>query len=180
LALWSAAVAVPRNIALTGFMGTGKSVVARTLGRLTGYTVVDVDTFVELEAGRSIQDIFNSDGEGIFRDMESAAIERISRDRGQVISTGGGAVLRAANMEALRSGGGVVVNLRASAEEVYERIGHSGHRPLLQTDDPLARIRELMSEREEFYRNADVVIETGHMSVMQVAQEILDNIRRRS
>ena len=170
-------MAVPRNIALTGFMGTGKSAVARTLGRLTGYKVVDVDTEVELEAGRSIQDIFDSDGERTFRDMESAAIERISQGRGQVISTGGGAVLRVGNMEALRSGGGVVVNLRATAEAVYERTRHSGHRPLLQTDDPLARIRELMSEREEYYENADIVIDTGELSVMQVAEEILENIR---
>ncbi len=172
-------MAVPRNIALTGFMGTGKTVVARTLGSLTGYTVVDVDTEVELEAGRSIKDIFNSDGEGIFRDMESAAIERISRGRGQVISTGGGAVLRARNIEALRSGGGVVVNLRATAEEVHERICHDGHaenRPLLQADDPLARIRELMSQREEYYRNADIVVDTGGSSVMQVARKILESV----
>ena len=170
-------MAVPRNIALTGFMGTGKSVVARTLGRLTGYNVVDVDTEIERESGMNIQDIFESKGEQTFRDMESAAIERISQGRGQVISTGGGAVLRAGNMEALRSGGGVVVNLRATAEAVYERTRHTGHRPLLQVDDPLSRIRELMSEREEFYENADIVIDTGELSVMQVAEEILESIR---
>ncbi len=170
-------MAVPRNIALTGFMGTGKSVVARTLGRLTGYNVVDVDTFVERESGMNIKDIFESKGEQAFRDMESAAIERISRGRGQVISTGGGAVLRAGNMEALRLGGGVVVNLRATAEAVYERTRHTGHRPLLQVDDPLARIREMIAEREEYYENADIVIDTGELSVMQVAEEILEIIR---
>ncbi len=169
-------MAVPRNIALTGFMGTGKSVVARTLGRLMGYKVVDVDTEVERESGMSIQEIFFSKGELAFRDMETSAIERISRGRGQVISTGGGAVLRAGNMEALRSGGGVVVNLRATAEAVYERTRRKGNRPLLQVDDPLARIRELMGEREEFYGNADIVIETDEMSVMQIADEILESI----
>lgn len=169
-------MAVPRNIALTGFMGTGKSVVARTLGRLTGFNVVDVDTVVERESGRSVQDIFESNGEQAFRDMESAAIKRICQGRGQVISTGGGAVLRAENMEALRTGSGVIVNLRATAEVVYERTRHTGHRPLLQIDDPLLRIRELIAEREEFYANADIVVDTDGLSVMQVAEEILDVI----
>ncbi len=176
-------MAVPRNIALTGFMGTGKSVVARALGRLTGYKVVDVDAEVERTAGRSINEIFSLDGEDAFRDMEAVAIKRISQGRGQVISTGGGAVLRAANMDALRTGGGVVVNLKASAEAVFERIchtrhtGHTGRRPLLQSENPLLRIQELMAKREEFYQRADIVVDTEGLSVMQVADEILESIR---
>lgn len=165
-----------KNIALTGFMGTGKSSVARALGRLTGYHVVDTDSVVEREAGMSIPEIFKLKGEQGFRALESAAIESLAKGRSQIISTGGGAVLRPENMEALRAGGCVVVNLRATAETVYERTRHTGHRPLLETEDPLASIRQMMAERAEYYKNADVTIETGNMAVLEVAEEVLAQI----
>lgn len=168
--------AQPLNIALTGFMGTGKSAVARLLGKLTGYKVVDVDHEIEREAGMEISEIFEKLGEPAFRDMESAAMRRIAQGRGQIISTGGGAVLRAENMEAVRSGGGVVVNLAASPETVYERTRHASHRPLLDVKDPLARIREMMSQREKYYANADVVVETDGVSLMELAKEIVELI----
>ena len=164
-----------RNIALTGFMGSGKSAVSKTLGKLTGYHVVDVDSEVQKQAGKTIQEIFDSEGEQAFRDMESRAVARIAEGASQIISTGGGVVLRQENMDALRTGG-VIVNLQVSAETVHERTRHCSHRPLLQVKNPLERIRQMMAEREEFYRNADIVIDTDDMSVMQVAEEILESI----
>ncbi len=165
----------PRNIALTGFMGSGKSAVSKTLGRLTGYHVVDVDSEVQDQAGKTIQEIFDSEGEQAFRDMEMKAVARIAEGKNQIISTGGGVVLKRENMDALRRGG-VIVNLKVSAETVHERTRHNSHRPLLQVDDPLERIRQMLAEREEFYKDADIVIDTDDMSVMQVAEEILESI----
>lgn len=167
----------PRNIALTGFMGTGKSVVARALGRLTGYGVVDVDARVEQAAGLSVPEIFASEGEQAFREREAEAVREIAKEQGQIISTGGGVVLRSDNMEALRSGGAVIVNLRASAESVFERTKNSSHRPLLETEDPLGRIRRLMAEREEHYRQADLIVDTGGKSPVEVAEEIMEGLK---
>ena len=168
-------MANPRNIALTGFMGSGKSAVSKTLGKLTGYHVVDVDSEVQKQAGKTIQEIFDSEGEQAFRDMEMRAVARIAEGASQIISTGGGVVLKRENMDVLRTGG-VIVNLKVSAETVHERTRHCSHRPLLQVENPLERIRQMMAEREEFYRNADIVIDTDDMSVMQVAEEILESV----
>lgn len=169
-------MAGPRNIALTGFMGTGKSAVARALGRLTGYRVVDLDEEVESEAGMSISEIFSSKGEPAFRDMETAALKRIAAGHCQVISTGGGVVLRKENMEALRDGGGVIVNLTALPQTVYARTKETGNRPLLEVEDPLGRIRELMEERRPYYEDADEVIDTEDKSPMEIAGEVLERI----
>ena len=168
-------MARPRNIALTGFMGSGKSAVARALGKLTGYHVVDVDSEVQDQAGKSIQEIFDSDGEQAFREMEMRAVARIAEGKNQIISTGGGVVLKRENMDALRTGG-VIVNLKVSANAVHERTRHNSHRPLLQVEDPLERIRQMLAEREEFYRDADIVIDTDDISVLEVAQEILESV----
>jgi shikimate kinase len=171
------AVALPDNIALTGFMGTGKSAVSRALANLCSYTPVDVDIEIEKKAGLSISAIFESRGEPAFREMEAEAIRAISKNTGQVISTGGGAVLRKDNMDVLRSGGALIVNLMAQPETVYERIKQTGHRPLLQGDNPLAKIKELMAARQEYYKNADIVIVTDKMTVDQIAKSILEKAR---
>ena len=168
-------MAKPANIALTGFMGSGKSAVSRELGKLTGYQVVDIDSEVQKQAGRSIKEIFDSEGEQAFRDMESTAVARIAKGKSQIISTGGGVVLRSENIDALHAGG-VIVNLKASAETVHERTRHNENRPLLQVEEPLARIQELMREREEYYQRADFFIETDELSVLEVAQEILESV----
>jgi shikimate kinase len=157
-------------------MGTGKSVVARALGRLTGYKVLDLDHEVESGAGMVISEIFASRGEAAFRDMETAALKRIASGRGQVISTGGGVVLRKENMGLLREGGGVIVNLTAPPETVFERTKATGHRPLLDVEDPLGRIRELMEERKPYYEDADEVVDTEGKSPMETAGEILERI----
>lgn len=163
------------NIVLTGFMGTGKTAVARELARLTGFKVVDVDADVEAEAGMSIAEIFEQQGEAAFRDRESAALARIAGGRSQVIATGGGSVIREENRRALREAGPVVC-LTASVETIHARTRRSDARPLLQTDDPMERIRRMLAEREEFYRDADVTVSTEGRGPAQVAEAILEEV----
>ena len=165
-----------KNIVLTGFMGTGKTSVARELSSMLGMKVVDMDTEIEKEQGMTINDIFARFGEGRFRDIETGMAKKVSRLNGAVISTGGGVVLRKENIEYLRDGG-VVVCLMASPEVIYERTKHSDERPLLKVEDPLEKIRELLEYRLPFYRNADIVVDTDGKTPREVAEEIVETLR---
>jgi shikimate kinase len=163
------------NIVLVGFMGSGKSAVGRELQRLTGFRLVDVDTEVERAEGMSINDIFSSRGEAAFRDAEAREISRISESRGQIISTGGGAVLRQDNIETL-SGSGAVVCLSASPETIYKRTKRNRDRPLLQVDDPLKKIREMLAQRQPYYDKADATIDTEGKNPFEIATEVLEAV----
>lgn len=164
-----------RNLALTGFMGTGKSAVGRQLKKLTGFRFVDVDHEIEEAEGMSISEIFAHRGEPAFRDIEAAHIRRLCEGRGQIISTGGGAVLRGDNMEALNESS-VLICLMATPEDVYERVRSSRHRPLLDDHDPLGRVRELMAERAPYYDKAGLAVDTTGKSPFEIATEILESI----
>jgi shikimate kinase len=163
---------VVRNIVLTGFMGTGKTAVGKVLSQKLGFVLVDADAEIEKEQKTTITDIFNRLGEAAFRDMESAMIKRLSVLKRAVLSTGGGAVLRAENMDALR-GNWIVVCLAATPETILRRIGKSKNRPLLQVADPLQKIRELYDFRRPYYEKADIIINTDGMGPLQVAEEII-------
>jgi len=164
-----------RNIILVGFMGTGKSAVGRELRRLTGFRLVDVDAEVEQAEGMSIMEIFASRGEEAFREAEAREIRRITKDSGQVISTGGGAVLREDNMKAFSRSGDTIC-LLASAETVYARTKRNTERPLLKVDDPLKKIKEMMTEREQYYRKADFTVDTEGKNPLEIATEVLEAI----
>jgi shikimate kinase len=165
-----------RNIVLTGFMGTGKTEVSRELVRLTGYAQVDVDTEIENSAGMTITEIFKRLGEPRFREMETEEIKRASSGKTLIISTGGGAVMKEENMEALRAGG-VVVCLEASPETILQRTGNDSTRPLLQVEEPLKKIRDLLELRQPYYERADIMVDTEGKSPLQVAEEIIERIR---
>ena len=157
---------------LVGFMGTGKSSVAKELARLTGLRVIELDEEVEREAGRSISELFASEGEARFRDREASALVSASTEGGVIISTGGGAVLRQENVRVMKATGQVVC-LTASTEVILKRVAGHGHRPLLNKPDPKAEIARLMAEREPFYRAAaDITIETGGKEPSDIAREI--------
>lgn len=164
-----------KNIVLTGFMGTGKTEVSRELARLTGYAQVDVDSEIEKSAGMTIAEIFKRFGEPHFRDMETREIKTVSQGRSLIISTGGGAVMKDENMEALRAGG-FIVCLSASPETILKRTSNDSTRPLLQVEDPLNKIKELLSLRQPYYERADVMIDTEGKTPLQVAEEIIENI----
>ena len=165
-----------KNIILTGFMGVGKTSVGTRLAKDLGYVFVDTDELIEADQKTTITEIFSNFGETYFRDVETRIITRLLENEGQVISTGGGAVIRDENRKAFRENG-VVICLTAHPESIYARIRHETHRPLLQVPDPLAKIRELLAARDPFYRQADFVIDTSERSVDDVIAEIKEKVR---
>lgn len=159
-------------IAITGFMGTGKTTVGRILARRLGLEFVDTDAIIEAEAGIPITQIFAERGEAHFRDLESAALTAALSRPGRVLSTGGGMLLHAANREALRAAGPTIC-LTATAEAILERTSPDESRPLLQVADPAGRIRELLAERAEAYSQADYHVDTTDLTPEEVAERIL-------
>ena len=165
---------------LTGFMGTGKSSVARELAHLLGRAVVDIDAEIEKKTGKSISAIFAESGEPRFREIETETTLEAARGKNQIISTGGGVVLKAENMEALR-GSGMVFCLYATPEAILERTITNRDRPLLQTSDPLGRIRELLSARDPHYKGScHHLINTVGKTPKEVALEISEIFCRTS
>jgi len=165
-----------KNIILTGFMGVGKTSVGTRLAGDLGYSFVDTDTLIEADQRISITEIFKKFGEPYFRDIETKVIRKVMGCVNQVVSTGGGAVIRDENRDAFKQAG-FVVCLSARPEVIFERIRHETHRPLLQTPDPLAKIRELLDQRAKYYEQADAVIDTSEKSVDSVISEIKERIR---
>jgi shikimate kinase/3-dehydroquinate synthase len=161
----------PANITLIGFMGTGKTEVAKCLAARLGRPMIDTDAVVEDRAGRTIARIFAEDGEAAFRALEAAAVAEAGAGRGAVIATGGGVPLRAENMRHLRRHG-LVVALTASPETILARVGGGAGRPLLG-GDPAASVRRLLAERDAAYRDADLVLDTSELSTDEVADRVL-------
>jgi len=165
-----------KNIILTGFMGVGKTRVGTQLAKDLGYLFVDTDSLIEADQQLDITSIFNKFGEPYFREVETKVIREVTQREGQVVSTGGGAVVRDMNREAFKKAG-FVVCLTAPPEVIYERIKHETHRPLLQTANPLAKIRELLESRAQFYAQADATIDTSEKTVEDVIQSIKERIQ---
>lgn len=166
-----------KNIVLTGFMGSGKTVVASQLARILGMKVIDVDTEIEKSTKMTINEIFKQFGEPRFREIETETIKQVSENNNVIISTGGGAVLKQENMDAMREKG-VIVCLTAASETILERTRKTGDRPLLIVENPLERIKELLEFRKPFYEKADIMIDTESKTPLQIAEEIIDKIKQ--
>jgi shikimate kinase len=155
---------------LVGMMGAGKTTIGRSLARVLDREFVDLDHELEARCGVRVSLIFDIEGEEGFRKRETMALNECSRRRGIVLATGGGAVLAPENREYLKQRG-VVVYLRASAEELFRRVSRDRNRPLLQTADPKGRLRSLLQEREPLYEEvASLTFDTGTMAVTQVVR----------
>ena len=153
--------------------GAGKTTIGRQLARRLGMPFVDSDQVIEERLGCTIRQYFEHCGEEAFRDAEARVLDDLSAGSDAVISTGGGAVLRASNREHLHARGQVIY-LHASPEDLHRRLRHDTTRPLLQVDDPLARLRSLFKVRDPLYREAaHYVIETGRPSVATLVNMIL-------
>jgi shikimate kinase len=161
-----------QNLALIGFMGTGKSSVGRLVAQLLHFTYLDTDQVVEFRAHKSISDIFQQDGEPAFRQWEQVIVEELTHRKKTVISTGGGLPVNQANLDSLKTHS-LVVCLWASADTIYERVRDHDHRPLLDELDPQARIQQLLSIREPYYRQAAVLVNTERRSVREVAVQVI-------
>jgi shikimate kinase len=160
------------NIALIGFMGTGKSSVGRLVATSLHFEFIDTDELIEERAGRTISEIFEQAGEAAFRQIEKQVVAELARAKRTVISSGGGLAANADNLASLKQHA-LVVCLWASPEAIWERVRHQSHRPLLADPDPLARIRALLLAREPYYRQADVLVNTEMRSVKEVAHHVL-------
>jgi shikimate kinase len=164
------------NIFLVGLMGAGKTTVGKLLAKQLGKTFIDADHEIEARTGVKIPVIFEIEGEAGFRKREEAVIEDLAGRSNIVLGTGGGAILSGRNRELLRVHG-TVVYLRGSPEQLYERTRHDRNRPLLQTGDPLAKLRELYAQRDPLYREvADLVVDTGRQSVVSFARQLKDKL----
>ena len=168
------------NIILVGLSGTGKSSVAEKVALALGWNLVDMDSVLEAQAGKSVPRIFVEDGEAAFRRMEKGLLERICRDSNQVISTGGGVVVDGQN-RSLVLARGLVVCLEASPETICQRLSEEGssgtERPLLSGPDPLERIRTLKAERQGFYSIAHHIVETESLTLDEVASAVVGRYR---
>lgn len=166
-----------KNIALVGFMGAGKTVTSEILaGRLGLSRVSTDDTIIEKE-GRSINDIFADSGEPYFRKVEHEVVVELAGRSGLVIDCGGGVVLNPENMAALKSNG-LVIYLKTSPEAIYKRIRHETHRPLLKGENPQQKIQELLKQRARCYAQADDTVDTDGKSPEQVAEEVVNILKR--
>ncbi|OOZ37908.1 shikimate kinase AroK [Solemya velesiana gill symbiont] len=166
-----------KNIFLVGPMGAGKTTIGRQLAELLGLDFDDSDKELQRRTGVDIPTIFDFEGEDGFRRREKAVIDELTQREGIVLATGGGAVLDPENRGWL-SGRGFVVYLYCSPEQQYERTLRDRSRPLLQTEDPLSRLKALMEQRDPLYRQvADIVVQSEKRSAASVAKEIMRKIQ---
>lgn len=164
---------INNNVFLIGFMGCGKSTMARLLAENFGADIVEMDETIEAEAGMSINEIFEKYGEEYFRDLESQLIDRISKKGGAVVSCGGGAILRLQNVESMKANGQIIY-LSATPETIYERVRFSTNRPLLNGNMNVEYITSLMDKRLPRYKAAaDKTIFVDGKNTEQVLEEII-------
>jgi shikimate kinase len=166
------------SIALTGFMGTGKTVVGQVLAKKLGREFVELDALIEKKAGKSIPEIFRQDGEIRFRELEIEVTREVAGKKNTVIACGGGIVLNKINIDRLREEY-VIVYLTASPGVILKRTSDDKNgRPLLAVDDRAAQIGELLRYRRPFYeRAADIRINTSRLSIDSVAELIIRKLR---
>ncbi|NQD80168.1 shikimate kinase AroK [Pseudomonas sp. CrR14] len=165
-----------RNLILVGPMGAGKSTIGRLLAKELRLPFKDSDKEIEQRTGADIPWIFDVEGEQGFREREQAVICSLCDADGLVLATGGGAVMRPQNRQALRAGGRVVY-LHASVEQQIDRTARDRNRPLLRTANPGQVLADLLAIRDPLYREiADVIIETDGRPPRMVVQEILERL----
>jgi len=165
------------NIALIGFMGTGKTAVGKALAEKLQRKFVELDSLIEQKAGKPITDIFQQEGEIAFRELEIEVAKEVSGGKSLVIACGGGVVLNKINIDRLRQHSRIVY-LTASPAAILSRTDGRDERPLLNVPDQALRIQELLKFRNPFYeRAADIEIDTTRLDVESVVEQIIDRLK---
>lgn len=165
-----------KNIVLIGFMGAGKSTIAREFQKSMGMTVLEMDAMISQREGMSIPEIFRTKGEPYFRDAETALLVELQERDGVVVSCGGGTPMRQCNVTEMKKIGPVVL-LWAEPETVLERVRYDHGRPLLEGHKDVAYIAGLLQQRRDKYEAAcDFVVRTDGKSAETIAREILERI----
>ncbi len=164
-----------RNIVLIGFMGSGKTTVGLKLSYLLRRAIEDTDKLIVKKEGRTIKEIFADDGEEYFRGCETELLRELcGKEKNKIISVGGGTPLRKENRELLKKLG-LVVYLRTMPDTVCYRLRRDTVRPLMVSDDPRGNVERMLEERGPVYEEcADVIIDTDHLTIEQIAQKIKD------
>lgn len=160
------------NVFLVGMMGAGKTTVGKLLAQQLGKTFVDSDDEIQQRTGVTIPHIFDIEGEAGFRQREAGVIQNLVKRDNLVLATGGGVVLSEESRRALRDNG-IVVYLKSSVADLWQRTRHDRNRPLLQTADPRARLKELHELRDPLYTEvADLIVLTGKQNVHGLVQQL--------
>jgi len=167
------------NLIITGFSGTGKSLVAKEVARGLNWDFLDTDDEIVRQTGKPIAEIFRQDGEARFRELERETIRKACQQRQTVIAIGGGAIVDPQNYELLAKTG-LIVCLEAKPETIYERLFREAAcspetevRPLLANDNPMERIRQLKASRQPYYANVDWAVHTDNLNINQAAVEVI-------
>lgn len=164
------------NLVLIGFMGSGKSTVAKHLRRIYQMEIVEMDRKIEQQEGMSISEIFAQYGEEYFRNLETRLLIEMQEKQNVIISCGGGVPLRECNVSEMKKNGKVVL-LTARPETIFSRVKNSRRRPLLEGNMNVDYIRKLQEERREKYENAaDIVISTDGKTIEQICRDLVDRI----
>ena len=166
------------NIALIGFMGTGKTAAGKALAGRQGKEFIELDALLELKAGKTIPEIFKQDGEVIFRELEIELTKEVSQRRNAVIACGGGVVLNKINIDRLKEEC-LIVYLTASISVILKRTsGDKNERPLLKVVDRTSEIERLLKFRKPFYeRAADITINTSKLDINSVVEQIINKLK---
>jgi len=166
-----------QNIFLIGLMGAGKTTIGRQLASELSLKFFDSDHEIEKRTGVTITHIFDIEGEAGFRKRETAMLDELTEKKGIVLATGGGAILKPENRQFLMSRG-TTIYLYANIDTLLERTSKDRNRPLLQTENPQAKLEELLEIRDPLYREtADIIIDTGKDSVRWALKEILEKLQ---
>jgi len=160
------------NIVLTGFMGTGKSQIGKRLAKELRMSYLDTDELIEKREKDSISAIFKKRGEEYFRRLETKIVEEVALLDNYVISTGGGVVLREANIRVLKKNA-LIICLLASLEVILKRTKEDEKRPLLGVNNQKKRIEELLAFRKPYYEKADFSVDTSVLGNEEVVEEIV-------
>jgi shikimate kinase len=164
------------NLILVGMMGSGKTTMGRALAKHLGKVFVDSDEEIIKRTGVTIPHIFDVEGEAGFRQREAVSIRELVERDNMVLATGGGTVLEEKNRAMLQQNG-IVIYLKASVHDLWQRTRHDRNRPLLQTEDPHARLTELFKQRDPLYRQvSDIVVQSGKQSAHALMLHLADEI----
>ena len=166
------------NIALIGFMGTGKTAVGQLLAKKLDSKFIELDSLIEQKAGKAIPEIFQQDGEIAFRELEIEVTKETADKKNLVIACGGGMVLNKINIDRLREEARIV-HLTASPKAILKRVSsEERQRPLLEGDQPTLTIQGLLRFRKPFYeRAADITIDTSKLDIDSVVEQIISKLK---
>ncbi|MBF0491796.1 MAG: shikimate kinase [Deltaproteobacteria bacterium] len=168
----------PSLITLCGFMGTGKSAVGKSLSLALRYQFFDSDREIQAREARSIQQIFETEGEEHFRKIEKETLSKfLSKNEKTVLSVGGGAILDKENFQLLASSS-VMILLSANVDEIVRRLGHENERPLLQGGDRRKKIEKLLQDRKKIYSKVKIQIDTSGLAIDEVVQKIIERLKK--